>query len=290
MTAWAREGAPEVVRVVHYNLRNWLTQERDRNGERLEKPEAEKAEAVSLLVKAAPDVLSVCEIGTEEDVADLKRRLRERGVELPHHVRHGGADTTRFLAVLSRFPLVKHPSPAAEPYWAGEVELAFQRGVLDVEVEVAPDYRLRLLSTHLKSRREVLEADQALMRRNEALLLRQHVERVLAESPEVNLLLTGDFNETKNSQTIRLIQGGVGDATRLRDLRLEDKDGHRFTYYWPVADTYERIDFAFVNDGLWPEIDLKRSELISSPTWTKASDHRPLLITLIPRETAKRRR
>src|SRR5690606_35093180 len=72
VTAWAREGAPEVVRVVHYNLRNWLTQERDRNGERLEKPEAEKAEAVSLLVKAAPDVLSVCEIGTEEDVADLK--------------------------------------------------------------------------------------------------------------------------------------------------------------------------------------------------------------------------
>ncbi len=284
---------PAALRVVHYNLKNWLAMERRVRGEVVEnapKPEKEKQAAISLLAAARPDILSVCEIGADEDVADLQDRLRVVGVDLPHRARHTGADTTRQLAVLSRFPLTEKASLGAATYQAGEATLAFQRGVLDLEAEISPDYRLRLLSTHLKSRREVAEGDQAVMRRNEALLLREHVEKILSETPDANVLLTGDFNDTKNEQPVKLLQGRFGEKDYLRDLWLEDTDGYRFTYYWSFADRYERIDFAFVSDGLWPEIDSKQSHILKWPEWDQASDHRPLVITILPREKARRGR
>ena len=64
----------------------------------------------------------------------------------------------------------------------------FQRGILDATLQVTPDYQLRLIGIHLKSRREVEEGDQAVMRRHEAVLLREHVEAILEAAPHTNLL------------------------------------------------------------------------------------------------------
>ena len=103
------------------------------------------------------------------------------------------------------------------------------------------------------------------MRRHEAVLLREHVENILESAPQTNLLLYGDFNDTKNEQPIKVIQGRFGDKNYLRDLWLQDADGYRFTYYWSFADSYDRIDFAFINDGLWPEVETKKSFLAKRP-------------------------
>lgn len=281
------------VRVVAYNLRNWLRTERRLNGEPVAdapKPEAEKAAVVRLLAGVRPDILGVCEIGTDEDVTDLQARLRAAGYDLPHRLLHEGADSERRLALVSRFPIVANNSAAALTYTIGDRTHRFQRGILDASVQVTPDYRLRLLGAHLKSRREVEEGDQAVMRRHEAVLLREHVETILGSAPDTNLLLYGDFNDTKNEQPIKVIQGRFGDPHHLRDLWLEDEDGHRFTYYWSVADRYDRIDFAFVSEGLWPEIETRKSFLAAGPDWLKASDHRPLVIVVQPEETPARRR
>jgi len=127
------------------------------------------------------------------------------------------------------------------------------------------------------------------MRRQEAVLLRAHIDRVLLADPTTNLLVVGDFNDTKNEQPIKVIQGRFGDRTYLRDLRLADEDGHRFTYYWEVADTYDRIDFAFVNDALWPEIQTQKSFVAKAPDWLQASDHRPLVIVVRAADVGRRR-
>lgn len=278
---------PAPIRVVAYNLRNWLPLERRVDGEIVAaapKPEAEKSVAVRMLAALHPDVVGVCEIGTEDDLADLQARLRAAGVDLPEAHWHRGADDVRRLGLLSRFPIARREPPGEQTFILDGRTLRFQRGILDVTLRIASDYELRLVGTHLKSRREVEEGDQAAIRRHEAVLLRQHVESILSVHPRTNLLVYGDFNDTKNEQTIKIVQGRFGDAHHLRDLWLEDVDGHRFTYYWSVADTYDRIDFAFVSQGLWPEIDTKRSFIAKDPDWLKASDHRPLVITVHPRD------
>ena len=176
------------------------------------------------------------------------------------------------------------------PYTIGSQQFRVQRGILDATVQVTPGYQLRLIGNHLKSRREVEDGDQAVMRRHEAVLLREHVEKILESAPQTNLLLYGDFNDTKNEQPIKVIQGRFGEKNYLRDLWLQDADGYRFTYYWSFADSYDRIDFAFINDGLWPEVETKKSFLAKDPDWLKASDHRPLVIVVRPQEAAARRR
>jgi len=281
------------VRVVAYNLKNWLAMERRLGGEIIPnapKPESEKTAAVRILSALQPDILGVCEIGTDQDLSDLQARLQAAGVELPHRLAHQADDPTRRLALLSRFPITANQSAGPLPYTIGPQTLRFQRGILDATLQITPAYQLRLLGSHLKSRREVAEADQEVMRRHEAVLLREHVEKILSLDPATNLLLYGDFNDTKNQQPVKVVQGRFGEKNYLRDLPLQDADGHRFTYYWNFSDTYDRIDFAFVNQGLWPEIRPAESFIAKDPDWLLASDHRPLVITLNPQETETRRR
>ncbi|MGI8605131.1 MAG: endonuclease/exonuclease/phosphatase family protein [Verrucomicrobiales bacterium] len=278
--------------MVHYNVRNYLEMERRVRGEILEKapkPESEKAALVKALTLAKPDILGVCEMGTEQDLADLRDRLKKQNLELGHQLLLNAADAVRHVALLSRFPIIADNSQKGLTYQLDDKTLPFQRGILDVTLQVNPDYQLRLIGNHLKSRREVVEGDQNLMRRNEALLLRLHLEKILADHPNVNLLVYGDFNDTRNEATIKTIQGSFGTRDYLRDLILTDSDGDRWTYYWNFADVYDRIDFAFVSRGLYPEIIRDRSFVMKWDGWLKASDHRPIVISIRPTEVERRR-
>jgi len=278
--------ADEIV-FVAYNLENYLRMDRRIDGEFLQdapKPEKEIAALVNMIVGAKPDILGVCEIGTEADVADLQARLKAVGLDLPHVEFAKAADDARRLALLSRFPIVARDSQVALTYELGDRTMAFNRGILDATVEVTPGYRLRLLGAHLKSKREVKEGDQALMRRNEAALMRRHAESILTADPDANLLLYGDFNDTRNETPIRLLQGRFGKPDYLADIRLADENGYHWTYLWEFADQYSRFDFIFVSPGLYPEVLQEKSRIHSAPEWSAASDHRPLVVTLAAEE------
>jgi endonuclease/exonuclease/phosphatase family metal-dependent hydrolase len=282
---------PAEVRVVHYNLRNYLAMPRRIAGEIREgapKPDREKAPLVKIVAGANPDIVAVCEMGTQADLEDLQKRLESAGAGLSHRALVSAADTERHLAVLSRFP-IDNGSKTTLTYRIDSKELPFQRGILDTTVRITPDYTLRLIAVHLKSRREVPEGDQAAMRRNEAVLLRGHIDSILAANPAENILLCGDFNDTRNEAVIKTVQGDFGTKSYLRDVILTDSDGLRWTYYWSTADVYERIDFAFASPGLFPEILRDRSSIVSHKSWLDASDHRPIVIAIRPVETRNRR-
>jgi endonuclease/exonuclease/phosphatase family metal-dependent hydrolase len=254
------------------------------------KPEKEKAAAVKLIVDAKPDILGVCEMGPEADLLDLQARLKAAGLDLPHHLCHQGEDEERHLAILSKFPLTGNQSVKTLTFDLGGKQLPMQRGILDVTIQPAADYAVRLVGVHLKSRRETEEGDQALMRRSEAQLLRTHLDKILTANPDENVLLFGDFNDTKNEPPIKLVQGNFGEPTFLRDIWLEDDDEERWTYYWDFADKYERIDFIFASRAFFPEVALKESFLVSDRTWNDASDHRPLVLLFSPVNKAPRGR
>ncbi len=279
--------APAPVTFVSYNLKNYLNMNRRVDGEYREnapKPESEIKALVRIIVDTRPDILGVCEIGTEADVADLQKRLKASGLDLPHIEHVKAFDDARRLALFSRFPIVSTDSQTNLTYPIGDKRIAFKRGILDATVQIDPDYRLRCLGIHFKSKRSVEEADQALMRRNEASLLRKHAEAILAKNPKANLLFYGDFNETKNEQPIRVVRGKFGAPNFFNDIWLSDKDGSRWTYYWSYADQYSRFDFIFTSPGFYPEVLQENSYIHTTKDWFDASDHRPLVLKITPQE------
>lgn len=275
---------PSSIRFAAWNLRNFVhlaAPPPPGDNTRPKSPEEVRA-IVSILVELRPDILGVCEVGGKEDLAFLQARLREAGLELPHAEHVEGADPVRHVALLSRFPITARNSLPKVLYTLDTASRPVERGFLDVTVEPRPGYRLRLVGAHLKSRFDVPEADQELMRRNEAHALRRHVEQILSKAPDTNLLVYGDFNETRDRPGVRTLRGTRGAATALTELPLTDPAGDRWTYYYKDADQYSRIDYLFASKGLLPEIIHEECFIYGGRDWMKASDHRPLVAVIHP--------
>jgi endonuclease/exonuclease/phosphatase family metal-dependent hydrolase len=291
-TASGQTGAetPAPARFVFWNLKNYLAMDRRVNSEAVPdapKPEKEIAAVIDTLAEAKPDILGVCELGDARYLADLQTRLKARGVDLPHTELLVSADGwNRNVALLSRFPIVARQSRADLTYMIGQTRLPVQRGILDVTLAPNEGYRLRCIGIHLKSKREVPEANEFDMRRNEAHLVREHINAIFASEPGANLLVFGDFNDTPDQPAPRTIRGKFGADGYLADLRPADSSGFKWTHYWSFADTYARIDYLLASDGLQLEIVRDSARIPTRPDWDVASDHRPLQFELIPKDRA----
>ena len=119
--------------------------------------------------------------------------------------------------------------------------------------------------------------DEAELRRNEAHLLRQHIDQVLAAAPNTLLVVYGDFNDTKNETALKEVMGSRNSPAALRDLWLKDDVGDHWTEYWDAADVYSRIDYILVSRNLLPAVDYPKSYINRSPYWNQASDHRAVV-------------
>lgn len=272
--------ASEPVVIAAYNIQNYLDTDRQGSSGDTPKPEDEIQAVVKIIGEINPDILGISEIGGQKDVDDLRARLAKAGLEFPYVEAVDGPEP-RKLALFSRFPFASTQSSPDVPYDFNGTPSKVRRGFLDVTVQVNPDYQLRLIGVHLKSRRAVPEGE-ALIRRHEAHLLRERVETILEKDPEVNLIVYGDCNDTKNEPPIHEIVGARGASNALSDLWLKDSVGDRWTHYWKYADIYSRIDFIFVNRAIKPEVLESKSYVYRSPYWNAASDHRPIVAVIDP--------
>ena len=269
--------------VASYNVKNYLQMER-RIGEKTvpdaTKPEEEIAAVIEVIKEIDPDILGIMEMGDETALEDCQRRLKASGLDYPNREWVRGADADRHLALLSRFPIVGRNSRDDVTFEMNGSRVRVGRGILDVTVKLSEDYSLRLVGAHLKSRREIPEFDQEVMRAKEARCLREHLNAVLKANPVENLLLFGDLNDTKNEYPVKELTGQLKDPFRMKDLSLADRSGYRWTHYWSAADIYSRIDYMLVSRSLWPDINMRRSGISSSKIWQKASDHRAIFSTI----------
>jgi len=228
-----------------------------------------------------PDILGVSEMGPRDAFEDFKTRVAQAGLGYSDFEYVDGPDPCRHVALLSRYPIISRQSMPDVPYDLNGVREKVKRGFLDVTVRIPPGYRLRLVGVHLKSKLTAPEGEE-LIRRNEAHILRAHIEKILAEDPSVNLLLYGDFNDTKNEPAIQEIMGVRHTPGYMADLWLKDGAGERWTEYWKAADIYSRIDYIFANARLFHQIDLAKCGVYRSEYWAEASDHRPVVATILP--------
>lgn len=280
-TLWA---APAEIVICHYNVRNYVDAKTAGEGQRYAtkvKPEAEIAALVRIIREINPDILGVCEMGTPERFADFKKRLAEAGVAYADSEYVQAADPDRHLALLSRFPIVGRQSATDVGYDLGGQVEKVRRGFLDVTVQVTPEYRLRLVGAHLKSKLPT-PAGEAIIRRHEAQALRRHLEAILKAEPQVNLVCYGDLNDTKDQPMFAEISGVRGTPTYMADLWAKDALGDRWTHYWKTADQYSRIDYLFVSPGLVREVIKEKSAVYRGADWEVASDHRAVYTSIMP--------
>jgi len=268
----------EAISFMSYNLRNYLSMQRGANKENVRpKPALEIEDLIGNIKKVSPDILGVCEIGTQADLDHLSAQLKTVGLLYPHTYLHGGADSYRRLAILSKLPLKSH-KPSELSYLLDGKRHMMLRGILDVSIEL-PSGSTRFIGVHLKSKRPSKYWDQAQIRRREAALLRKHIDSVFA-SGDSHLIVYGDFNDTKQSPPVRTIAGHQHQPNFLRSLNLKDSNGDKWTHYWSYEDVYSRFDYVFVSPSMRSHVDLEKSFILNLSAKDQASDHRPLILSI----------
>jgi endonuclease/exonuclease/phosphatase family metal-dependent hydrolase len=156
---------------------------------------------------------------------------------------------------------------------------------------VSDTYTFTLFTAHLKSKRQVAVADEAELRLEEAKLLREKIDARLGANPEANIIVLGDFNDTKDSESTRAVIGRG--KLKLTDTRPAERNGDNtpsanpaweprsitWTHYYGKEDSYSRIDFLLLSPGMTREWDPEGTYLLALPNWGVGSDHRPMVAT-----------
>lgn len=273
--------------VATYNLENYLDHEA---GSRPAKSAAAKAKIRENIRALQAGVLALQEMGNSNALLELRASLKAEGLDYPHWEFVQGFDTNIHVAVLSQFPIVARRSHTRDGFLLNGRRFRVSRGFAEVDIQVNPQYRFTLLVAHLKSRRPVPQADEADLREQEALILREKVEARLKASPELNLIVAGDLNDVQNSQSTRAVIGRGKYA--LIDTRPAEKNGDdqpnpnprypprrvTWTHYYGVEDTYGRIDYVLLSRGMAREWNTQDTYVLAAPNWGAGSDHRPLVV------------
>lgn len=264
-----------------YNLRNWVGEDQRSTKGQPAKPktEQEKEAVVQVLRDVQPDILGVCEMGTRAQFEDFLARVKPLGLVHAEYVE--ASDPDRHLALVSRYPIASHDSRTDVRFMLDGIEQLMRRGILDVTVQVTPDYQLRCIGAHLKSKLPSAEGE-AVVRRFEASKVRLHLDGILKAKPDANVICYGDFNDTRNEPVFQEISGIRTSAGFMDAISAEDESGDRWTHYWKEADQYSRIDYIFASKGLVPEIVRDSGRVNRSLVWNEASDHRAVSVTLLP--------
>src|SRR4051812_2657030 len=193
----------ETFRVAEYNVENYLDQPTETR--RSVKSDEAKAKIRESIRALKPDVISFEEMGTTNAILELRASLKAEGLDFPYWEHVSGFDTNIHLAVLSKFPITARRPHTNENFLLDGRRFSVSRGFLEVDIQVNTNYSFTLLGAHLKSKRPVPEGDEAEMRLQEAKLLREKVDALLTTNPNANLVVLGDFNNTKDSPSTKAL-------------------------------------------------------------------------------------
>lgn len=290
LLAWSTTvSRAETFRVATYNVENYLDKPTD--SRRDVKSESAKAKIREGLRALKPDVVAFQEMGALSALQELQANLKSEGLDLPYLEHITGFDTNIHVAVLSRFPIVARRPHTNENFLLSGKRFQVSRGFAEVDLKVNDHYTFTLISAHLKSKRQIASADESEMRLEEAKLLREKVDARLAAEPNVNLVVLGDFNDTKNSASTKAVIGR-GKA-KLVDTRPAERNGDNlpnpnpaweprnitWTHYYGAEDSYSRIDYILLSPGMAKEWRKDETYILTIPNWAAGSDHRPLVAT-----------
>jgi endonuclease/exonuclease/phosphatase family metal-dependent hydrolase len=281
--------AGETFRVAAYNVENYLNQPTE------SRPHVKSAEAKAKVresIKAMnPDVLALEEMGTTNALLELRASLKADGLDFPFWEHVSGADTNIHVAVLSKFPIITRHPHTNDTFLLDGRRFRVSRGFAEVEIQAAKDFTFTLIAAHLKSRRPVPDADEAEERLAEAKVLRGIIDKHFKINTDAKLIVLGDFNDTKNSDSTKAIIGHG--KFKLTDTRPAEHNGDNapgqppyfeprnvaWTFFYGVNDTYTRIDYILLSPAMKRNWLADQTFIPAIPNWGIGSDHRPIVAT-----------
>jgi endonuclease/exonuclease/phosphatase family metal-dependent hydrolase len=215
----------------------------------------------SVITDVGADVVCLQEVGGEQPLADLVIAL---GGVLPYTAIGEPDERGIRVAVISRFPVserydwVDFPDGAlpSVPDPDGNILTAMGRGALETVLTVEPTRRLRVVTTHLKSkilsfpggRRYPLDEDErargagyALLRRAaESVAVRVELNTWMPREPDVPVVLAGDMNDEPRAVTTTLL-GGPADSDPTRPDQYDPYRLYALADRLPPARAFSRI-------------------------------------------------
>ncbi len=278
--------AAPVIRVATYNLENYLLEPLN---SRPAKSPAGRAKVRETLRALHAEVVALQEVGGARALEEIRSGLRADGLDYPFSELIHGPDTNIQLAVISRLPIVARRPHTNDAFLLFGRRFRVSRGFLELDVRAGPRQTLTLIAAHLKSRRPVPEADEAELREQEALILRQHIEARLSREPFAKLAVLGDLNDVMDSKSTRAVIGRGRYA--LIDTRPAERNGDtepnpnpRFeprrvtwTHHFGKEDTFSRVDYILISKSLVRVWVKEETCVLALPNWGVASDHRPIV-------------
>ena len=281
--------AVETFRVATYNVENYLDQPTEsRHSVKSAEAKAKVRESIRAL---NPDVLALEEMGTTNALLELRASLRADGLDFPFWEHVSGADTNIHVAVLSKFPIIaRHPHTNDEFLLDGKC-FRVNRGFAEVEIQAATNFTFTLIAAHLKSRLPSSMADESEERLGEGKILRGIIDDHFKANPNAKLIILGDFNDTKNSDSMKEIIGRG--KFKLTDTRPAERNGDNapaappyfeprnvaWTYFYGADDTYSRIDYILLSPAMARDWVKTTTYIPTVPNWGIGSDHRPIVAT-----------
>jgi endonuclease/exonuclease/phosphatase family metal-dependent hydrolase len=276
----------DLFRVATYNVEGYL--DTPVPG-RLSKSAEAKAKVRESIRALKPDVLALQEMGSLSALLELRDSLNGEGLAFPYWEHVAGFDTNIHVAILSRFPFIARRPHTNENFLLSGRRFRVSRGFAEVDVQVSTNYSFTLIAAHLKSKRATARADETEMRLEEAKQLREIVDERLVGSPTANLVVLGDFNDNKDSQSTKAIIGRG--KLKLVDTRPAERNSDHavgadsstdsrdvtWTHYYAKEDAYNRIDYILLSPGMAHEWVQSKSYVLTLPGWGTASDHRPIV-------------
>jgi endonuclease/exonuclease/phosphatase family metal-dependent hydrolase len=228
-------------------------------------------------------------MGGTNVLLELRSSLKADGLDYPDWELVNGLDTNIHVAVLSRLPIVARRPHTNDTFLLDGRQFRVSRGFAEVEIQVHTNFTFTLLAAHLKSRRPVPEADQAEQRLQEAKILRGIVDEHLTNHPDAKLIVLGDFNDVKDSDSTKTIIGH--DKFKLVDTRPAERNGDNapaenprfdprnitWTHYYGVEDTYSRVDYMLLSPAMARTWLTNETYVLTMPNWGVGSDHRPIV-------------
>jgi endonuclease/exonuclease/phosphatase family metal-dependent hydrolase len=279
--------AAETFHVATYNVENYLDQPTE--SRHFVKSAEAKTKVRESIEAMKPDVIALEEMGTTNALLELRESLKADGLDFPFWEHVSGADTNIHVAVLSKFPIVaRHPHTNDEFLLDGK-RFRVSRGFAEVEIQAATNFTFTLIAGHLKSKLTTPNADEAEERLGEAKVLRGIIDEHFKTNPNDKLIVLGDFNDTKDSDSTKEIIGRG--KFKLTDTRPAERNGDNsfvqniyheprdvtWTYFYGADDTYTRIDYILLSPAMARDWVKAGTYIPTIPNWGIGSDHRPIV-------------
>jgi endonuclease/exonuclease/phosphatase family metal-dependent hydrolase len=269
-------------RVATYNVENYLDEPTQT---RTAKSAESKSKVQESIIALKPDLLCLQEMGNLSALQGLRSALNSKGLDFPYWELVTGSDTNGHIAILSKFPFAAQRTRTNDHFLLRGRRFRVSRGFGEVDVQLAPNYRFTLIAAHLKSKRPVPQADEGELRIEEAKLLREEIDARFEANPNINLIVLGDLNDSKDSPSTKTVLGhGKHKLIDTRPSEQNPEPGNSaeertvaWTHFFAKDDSYSRIDYILLSPGMAREWLKEGTRVLSIPGWGLGSDHRPLV-------------